>query len=429
MPSLTARASAALATVALAAAAVPGQATASPTATVCPTGPPACQFATIPDAIAAVDEGGLVSVAAGAYAGGFAITKSVRMVGAGATATRIGGESVTVAAGVSVVLRAVTIADATTSAQIVNEGNLTLRDSVVSAVTDPFTSPAPPVAGVWNQGTLTLYGSTVSGRGGHVGGILNDGIAVLNSSTVRLSSGNVGGVQNNGALTLHASHIVDNDAGFDGGIRNEGSLVARDSDISRNAGQGPGGLANGLDAEAVIVDTTMRDNELSGIFNDGSLTLRRVTLSGWGSGLGSVAGIWNEPSGSAVIAYSTLDGGDVQYSANRTPPAIENEGEMVLNASTVRDSHSTGSGGGVANSGALTLRYSTVTGNISDRSGGGIYNTGSLVLRWSTVTGNTALDLLGTGLFGGGIANVAPGALVRRDTVVAGNTPDDCAGC
>jgi hypothetical protein len=286
------------------------------------------------------------------------------------------------------------------------------------------------VAGVLNEGTLVMRNTTVTGSSADVGGILNAGTASLNASTVRDSSGLVGGIRNTGSLTVGASRIIHNFAGFDGGISNEGSLVVRGSDISDNGGQGPGGLQNSDGATAVIVDTTMLRNQLSGIFNSGSLTLRRVTLTAWGSGLGSIAGIWNQESGSVVLDQSTLDGSDVQYTTHGpTPPPIENLGVMTLTGTTVRDSHSTESGGGIANRGSLTLRSSAVTANTSDGSGGGIYNTGSLTLRSSAVTANTALDLPGTGVFGGGIANVFPGVVARHQSQVAGNTPDDCAGC
>jgi hypothetical protein len=415
--------------VAALAAVVPGDAVAAPSATVCPSGPPACDYSSIPAAVAAVDPGGLVTVAPGTYAGAFTVAKSVRVVGAGAGATTISGESVTIAAGATVVLQAMTIAGAVDTPQLVNEGGLTTRAVVVRSVPGT-TSSSREVAGVLNEGTLVMRNTTVTGSSDRVGGILNAGTASLNSSTVRDSSGLVGGIRNTGSLTVVSSRIIHNFAAFEGAISNEGSLVVRGSDISDNGGQGPGGLENFDGAAAVIVDTSMLRNQLSGIFNSGSLTLRRVTLTAWGSGLGSVAGISNRESGSVVLEQSTLDGSDVQYTTHGpTPPPIDNSGEMSLISSVVRDSHSTGPGGGIQNGGTLTLRSSTVTRNISDRSGGGIYNTGALTLRFSTVTSNTALDLLNSGVFGGGIANVFPGVVARHQSQIAGNTPDDCAGC
>ena len=92
---------------AILAAAVPAQAIAAPSAvTVCPEGPPVCDYSTVPDGIAAVADGGLVSVAPGTYAAAFTIGKDVRVVGSGAAATTFSGESVSIDPGVTVVLRA-----------------------------------------------------------------------------------------------------------------------------------------------------------------------------------------------------------------------------------------------------------------------------------------------------------------------------------
>jgi hypothetical protein len=83
---------------------------------------------------------------------------------------------------------------------------------------------------------------------------------------------------------------------------------------------------------------------------------------------------------------------------------------------TVANGFSSSSGGGIENEGALTLSMSTISGN-SAGSGGGIYNTGTLTLENSTVSNNSAGGIGG----GGGIYNESAGALILKNTIVAGN--------
>jgi hypothetical protein len=109
--------------------------------------------------------------------------------------------------------------------------------------------------------------------------------------------------------------------------------------------------------------------------------------------------------------------------------AIDDAGSLTLCDSRLIGNASQGNGGGIANAGSLMLRSRRVSGNSANGSGGGILNSAAAVPVDGLVTGNTALDLPGSGLFGGGIANVAPGSVTLRGTTVAGNVPDDCAGC
>jgi hypothetical protein len=81
------------------------------------------------------------------------------------------------------------------------------------------------------------------------------------------------------------------------------------------------------------------------------------------------------------------------------PGLIYNEGSLTLMRSTV-SGNTAGDGGGIANDGTLTLSSSTVSGNTAG-DGGGIYNSsGRLTLTGSSVSGNTASQ------DGGGIDNI-----------------------
>jgi hypothetical protein len=431
----------------------PSQALAAPqSVTVCPSGPPACDVSSISDALAAVATDGRVAIAPGNYAGGFAITRNVTISGAGAGGTHVTGAPVSVAAGAAVVIRSLTIeGSGGEQTQLVNEGSLTLRDSVVTAEPD-LIGTFVPVGAILNNGSLTAHRTRISGRAHQVGGLLNNGEASLIYSRVSDSSGNVGGVENVGRLLVQHSEIVDNHAGFDGGIRNEGDLVVRDSKINDNGGQGPGGIIN--TGDAVVVDTELRRNQLTGVINTGDLTLRRVLISGWGTGVGNArGGLYNQPTGSVVLADSTIDGADVS-TLSYQHPAVDNAGAMTITASQLRNARNSFSGGAITNDGTLTLRNTSIVSSHSDENGGGIFNAGSLTMRQSqissssangsgggifnqgialltgsTLTGNSALDLPGSGTLGGGVANVPPGAFTAHSSAISGNAPDNCAGC
>lgn len=421
-----------------------------PSATVCPAGPPTCDFTEIQPALDAVFDDGSVTVAPGVYDAGFTISRNVTVVGADATTTIASGATVTVGAGASVVIQGLALTDAV-GLQLTNAGSLTLRDAIVRNGALGPSTPTTDAGAIANTGSLVIRRSTITGRASDVGGIYNSGEIVIVESTLRDSLGTfVGALWNEGSATIRSSELIDNEAAFDGAIANwpGASLAVRDSLIRGNEGQGPGALRNA--GAAVVADTTIANNQLNGVDNAGSLTLTRVVISGWGSGLGSDGGLVN--SGSAVVRRSILDGQDVVYESNRTPPAIANrasgtmvlvgsdvrrspgggivnEGTLTVRGSVIRRNTSDGNGAGIRNSGSAVVRRSIIRRNRADDSGGGIWNSGTLDLIGSQVRRNRALDLPGTGIFGGGVANVLGGTVTQVASAVAQNDPDNCVGC
>jgi hypothetical protein len=465
--------------IGVAVALVPGGAVgaAARTVTVCPSGPPTCQYATIQEALIVVADGDRILVATGIYAGGFTIGKSVQIVGSGPDRTRISGGSVAVivAAGRTVTIGNLTIRDATTTG-LVNNGALTLRGVRVSG--NHLSLTESPVGGVLNNGSLTLRESTVSDNGifGNtvspgIGGVLNNGRLVIQGGAVTGNgSSRVGAIKNNGTLTLRGTsvsgngaladaagianygtanlancNLTGNDSDSAGGIANMGHLVVTNCVLS-NFGEEVGGIANRPGAEAVIADTTF-DNEgfeFGNIRNAGILTITNSTITGfttngesiWNTGTMTiratritnnrsdyVGGILN--SGTMTIRDSTVSGNVGWISAG----GIANSGDLQIAFSTV--THNTagtdvyGAGGGISNEGNLLIVHSTISANTSAR-GGGIANSGSVTLRHSVVTENLARGDY-NGVFGGGIYN--SGTVVLRHSRVYGNIPDDCVGC
>jgi hypothetical protein len=269
--------------------------------TVCSTGPPNCQYATIADALVAASPGDTIQIASGSYAGGFTIAVSVTLVGAGATTTTINGGSpvVTIPFGASVGIRSVTIGAGSTG--IDNRGALTLRDSTVSGNSSAFGG------GLLNEpgGTVTLRNSVVSGNSaGGGGGIFNAG----------------------GTVTLRDSLVNNNTAGpnfdgFGGGIYNfdgfggNATLTLRHSAVRNNSATvGGGGIENfqgGLGATVTLDDSTVSGNTAGiaagGIDNAfGTVTLNESTISGNSAGT-FAGGIYNF-FGTLTLNESTVSG-------------------------------------------------------------------------------------------------------------------------
>lgn len=429
----------------------PGEALAARTLTVCPSGPPTCQFASIQAALDASSDDDRIEVAAGSYDGGLTIRTSVGLLGAGAEQTTIEGGSpvVTVAADTSVTMRGVTITGGVWSpvrgAGIHNEGTLTVEET---AIRENIAFGATGVGGIYSSGRLALDGSTVSDNEGGfpgVGGVSNDGTATITRSTI---SGNIsleqgGGISNQGTAAITDSTISGNYGylGGGGGIANFGTLTVTRSAIDGNhGGDGSGGgIHNG--GTAIVTATTVSGNfgeDGGGIANLGTLTLMRSPVRDntacciFGTGAGG--GIWNW--GTALLVQSPIDG-----NAAVSGGGIANFGTLTVRHSDLIDNstsnlrHMTGDGGGLYNGGAAELFGATIRGNVATGRGGGIRNgpgyfggVGTLSLEQSAVTGNTALDLDGTGIFGGGIYNDL-GTVTLWHTSVSGNTPDDCVGC
>jgi hypothetical protein len=223
---------------------------------VCPSG---CVFPTIASAVANASDGDTIVVGPGTYAGGFTISNSVDLIGAGAGQTAISGGApvVTITAG-QVVIRGVTITGGNNQSGngggVLNDGTLTLTESVVSgnSVAIPHVG-----GGIFNRrGTLTLANSDVSNNAGFGGGgILNTvlGTVTLANSTVDNNTAAVfgGGILNNGMLTLADSSVDGNTAQAGGGIFNRqldsfpNQLTLKNSTVSGDtAFVGGGGIVN-----------------------------------------------------------------------------------------------------------------------------------------------------------------------------------------
>ncbi len=413
---------------AAAAAILPGTASAA-VLTVCTAGPPTCQFATVSGAVAASADGDVLLIGPGSFAGGFTITTDVNLVGSGAGSTEIlgGGTGVTVATGADVIIRHLTITQATGTG-LVNDGTLVVRRSVISENGSGF--PSPDAGGILNSGTLTLNDVAVSN---------NDGNAA-------------GGLENHGSAVIVGSSFSDNSAAFDAGaILNFGDVVFRDGAMSNNVSQGAGSW--NLAGSMTVINSFLTGNSggnnfgaiANGDFANGaaSLVVRGTTITGsssfQGAGIANLAGSTASVSGSLIAFNEARDGGGIQTAGSLTltnTDVVFNTAQrgggikVVAGSLVVRDSSitnneatdSNGHGGGVEVEQGNALIVRTDVSSNTAANGAGIANRpdGNLTLRFDTITFNTAVT-------GGGVLN--EGTITRVGTTFSGNVGGDCVGC
>jgi len=438
-------------------------------ATVC-VGPGSGCFAQIQPAVTAAHEGDTIAVAAGTFAGGVTIDKSITLQGAGAHRTTISGGG-----------PVVTIFRPTAP-----EGLHVSIDGVT--ITGGVNNTQPDVdvtfgGGVWIP-TSQLDHPPFNGQGATVS-ISNSAITanvVTSSSFIPANTfcgkracgfNTGGGIDNGGVLTLMNTRVTGNTAGSTpslasaasdanaGGIDNRfaSTLVVRQSVISGNRvivnspianGAGDGGI--GGDGALTVADSTVSDNVVE---YTGSMDFEDQSAGSGGIGFGECHVCSPRP---PVSIRNTVVSGNrvtaVNTNVNSTPAAfaggIGAGAPALLDHVTLSDNvvHITGAGFAGADGGGLevgapvTLRDSMIARNsVSAEAplgaiafGGGIAMFGAdLTLERTRVIGNSVsgtgaaapLPLGGvSSVFGGGISNgggIPPALLTLTDSVITAN--------
>jgi hypothetical protein len=155
------------------------------------------------------------------------------------------------------------------------------------------------------------------------------------------------------------------------------------------------------------------------VASDGNLALTNITIvNGDAGSLDHGGAIYN--AGALSISNSTVCGNTASKEAGG---GILNNGTLNISDSTL-SGNTAFYGGGIYNQSGLavmTMSNSTLSDNTTTTYGGGILNNGTVNISHSTLSGNTA------GIDGGGILNNV-GAVVVKNTIVAGNTSNNCFG-
>jgi hypothetical protein len=397
-------------------------------------------YPTIQAAIDAAQDGDIVHVGPGTFAGGLTIAKSIDLIGSGAGTTTIsgGGPVVTIglagtAANASVRLTGLTITGGlNTSAPSALGGgiavragaNLTLTDSVLSGNT---VAPASNVPSGNPCGSLCPF-ALASGAG-----IDNAGTTTLNSVAV---TGNIAG----GPITSDADG---------GGIMNErgATLVVRDSLVAGNTARAvlpygrfaeAGGIFCRRGSSLTVMESSVTGNtaELSTAFSSAVTGAQTggIKLAGDDTTTGTIRD--SHIDGNAVVA--TSNGGELFAFAG----GIDADGSLVLVGSTVDGNRVDASsnenmfvdGGGLELEGSATIAGTRVAGNtvtahaldgIASAQAGGVFAAGDspVSVRDSFIGQNTAQSTATAGtavVQGGGISNAS--GLDVRDSTISGNT-------
>lgn len=140
-----------------------------------------------------------------------------------------------------------------------------------------------------------------------------------------------------------------------------------------------------------MVTTSKAFNDGSGVFNSGTVTLSRCTLTGnsasFTRSVGGGAGFSN--TGTAVMTNCTVSG---NFSDGGS---IENANDLTMTNCVVTDNIGQTTGGGIYNAGKLlTMTNCTVSGNISQEGrGGGIYSFEPLTLTNDIIFGDTGSEI------------------------------------
>ncbi|MCB5164688.1 hypothetical protein LG634_07550 [Streptomyces bambusae] len=265
-----------------------------------------------------------------------------------------------------------------------------------------------------------------------------DGTGGAELKDLTLSNGDIvneggGAVFNGGTLTISNCRLIGNTVRSENGgaVNNFGSLRITSSVLRGNSvvpgpnpgGGGGGAVINNFGAVARIEGSVLTGNSS---FRDG--------------------GAVNNGSGTF-----TLTGGLLAGNEGRAGGAIANGGTFTLTGATLTGNTATlTNGGAITNGGFLTTRLVAVTHNTAAVDGGGILNGGVLDARSTRIESNAATTGTGGGIVNrGGTAEAtltgsrvtrntaaqAPagihndgGLVTLRITLVAGNTPGNCAG-
>ena len=444
-------------------------------ATLCVGSQAGC-FAQIQPAVAAASAGDTITVAAGTYAGGITIDKSVRLQGAGASRTVIsgGGPVITIGrandpAGMTVSLAGVTVTGGVNDSQ--PDNNVTFAGGVLIAVAQLDHPPFNGLGATVSISNSVITGNTVTSHSFIPPGFCPGRACGFNDG---------GGIDNGGALTLTNVSVTNNTAGStatmpsaasdagSGGIDNRfastlvmhnclvsGNHVITNSPIANSASAGGIGGPGQLDIE----DSTVSDNTVE---YTGAMDFDEQ--SGFAGGL-IVAQEDFYPHPPAIIRNTKITGNHVSASntnPNSTPSGyaggVASFSSALFDHVALTDNsvdmtaagYAGGDGGGMEIDSPVTMRDSLVARNsLSVQAplgaiafGGGIAMFGAdLTLERTVVVANKVSATGAAGpmpfggvasAFGGGISNGAPGipaaTLTLTDSVVTANRLSGSAG-
>jgi hypothetical protein len=385
--------------------------------TLCVSAKAGC-FLTIQAALDAAGDGDTIAIGPGRFAGGITVLKSVRLIGAGARATKIegGGPVLTIGELEGIDQPTVSIS------------RVTITGGFNDSAPEPFAANGggvwiPPGFGNTTGATVSLFDSVITGNRA-----APETAVPLCGHLCAFAAG--AGINNAGTLTVTNTKITDNVAGSTaadpsvasyaagGGIMNgpQGTLTLLHSFVSGNSAAVS--LPNGRNTDGGGIVSygvlTVEDSVIGGNRSD----VEAAVPSSFFSGLfteANAGGLYLAPSSSTTITRSRISGNGVHSTntagdASAEAAGIDAEGSLLLTGSSVQNN-------------AAVAIVPAASGFLAETDGGGIQVRGSAVVRHSRITNNSLAATSESGLAlasGGGFANIG-GSLTLERTLVAAN--------
>jgi hypothetical protein len=442
-----------IAGVAMAAAWLTAATASAATLRVCQHG---CAYKQVADAVAAAHDGDNVNVGDGVYGGGFAITKSLTVDGAGAGRTTImgGGPVITVGTEGGSSEPTVTIRDVTITGGVTHSAFDTTFEALGGGVY------VPPGADGAAPTTLTIIGSAITGNVAAPSSDV-DANGACGPIDCQFAHAGGGGIDSWGHLTVRDTLVAGNQASgpltsdADGGgiYSQDGTLTVDHSVVTGNrAVAGKPGTPEGRFAEGAGImvdnffsgppDTTcvsprprcsfvIRDSVVNGNTSLLATTIPLISSDGNFVLLANAGGIHVGDNIPTTVERTTIDG-NAAISTDLQGEAASIDAGMIVGASplTMRDSHvdhnltaTTAAtvadvvvvGSALEVDGAGTIVDTSVDGNVattvspsgvaSTTGGLGVFDTDLLTVKNSSISGNLTLSRSDTGsaeVLGGG---------------------------
>jgi len=431
-----------------------------------------CAYSQVADAVAAAHDGDSLRVAGGAYRGGFDITKSLIVNGAGAGRTTIngGGPVITVGTFHGSTEPTVTISDVTITGGVAHSAFGKTSEALGGGVF------VPPAADGAAPSTLTIIGSTITGN---VAAPTSDVVSPSGASCGSIgicpfAHAGGGGIDSWGNLTVRNTRVVGNQASgpltsdADGGgiYSQDGTLAVDHSVVTGN--RALAGIPNGRFAEGagIMFDTFFSDDGTcasprpacqfalrDSVVNDNAsrLTTNLPLFATDGDFilLANAGGVHVGDNIPTTVERSTI-GQNAAISSDPNGEAGSIDAGLLVGASplTMRDSHIDGNltattahtvadvapvGSALEVDGSGTIANTSIDGNVATTfsPGGAASTTGGLIVldtdlltvRNSTVNGNLTLARSDTGsasVLGGAVFNDTQ--LTMDHVVISRNT-------
>ncbi len=287
-----------------------------------------------------------------------------------------------------------TITVNTTSDELNNDGDCSLREAIQAANTNSPVDACPMGIGgdkiILPEGVYTLSRAGTDEDNNQIGDLDIRGNLVIQGAAQ--------------GLTIIDGGYIDPETYIDRVIHITGSYIAYVVEISH------------LTIQHGYASTGMLGG--GAILNQGTLTLKSVTLKD--NRAVNVGGAMDNYSGTASLDNSSISG---NYST-KDGGGIFNDGQLSLDNSTVNENTAASGGGGLDNRGSGTIRNVTISSNTAS-AGGGMFNDGELFILYSSLVANTATA--DPPSEGGNIENA--GSIRIKTTIVANSLAGpNCAG-